>query len=69
MATVVLVEGNTFSLKVGDGRTIEGLPLSSEQPDLQPVYDEIFAYAKGIFAKPVDYFDAQQHGKIGFLSR
>jgi hypothetical protein len=64
-----LVEGNAFSLKVGDGRTIEGLPLTSEQPDLQPVYDEIFAYAKGIFAKPVDYFNAQQSGKIGFLSR
>jgi hypothetical protein len=63
-----LVEGNTLSIKIGDGRTIEGLPLTSEQRDLQPVYDEIFAYVKGIFAKPVDYFNAEQTGKIGFLS-
>jgi hypothetical protein len=63
-----LVEGNTFSVKIGDGGTIKDLPLTSEPKDLWPVYDEIFAYAKGIFANPVDYFAAERSRKIGFLA-
>jgi hypothetical protein len=50
------------------GDLIKGLPLTIEEADLQPVYDEIFAYVKGMFAKPVDYFSAERNGKIGFLS-
>jgi hypothetical protein len=61
-----LVEGNEFSVKVDDGRTIEGLPLTSEQSDLQPLYDEIFAYAKGTFASPVNFHNANKIG-FGFL--
>lgn len=63
-----LIEGNTLSVQIGDGDLIKGLPLTVEQADLRPVYDKIFAYAKGIFANPVDYFSAERNGKIGFLS-
>jgi hypothetical protein len=59
-----LVKGNEFSVKVDDGRTIEGLPVISEQTDLQSLYDEIFAYTKGIFANPVNYHNAEN---IGFV--
>jgi hypothetical protein len=62
-----LIEGNTLSVQIGDGGSIKGLPLTVEQADLRPVYDAIFAYAKGIFANPVDYFSAERNGKIGFL--
>jgi hypothetical protein len=62
------VEGDAFSVGVGDGGTIKNIPLNNEPRDLLPVYDEIFSYAKGIFANPVDYFAAERAGKIGFLS-
>jgi hypothetical protein len=62
-----LVEGNTFSIEIGDGDMIKGLPWTGDQKDLRPVYDEIFAYAKGIFVNPVNYFEAERSGKIGFL--
>jgi hypothetical protein len=63
-----LIEGNTLSVQIGDGCWIKGLPVTIEPADLQPVYDEIFAYVKGMFAKPVDYFSAERNGKIGFLA-
>lgn len=63
-----LIEENALSVQIGDGSLIKGLPLTIEQADLQPVYDEIFAYVKDMFAKPVDYFSAERNGKIGFLS-
>jgi hypothetical protein len=59
-----LVKENEFSVKVDDGRTIEGLPLISEQSDLQALYDEIFAYTKGTFSDPVNYHNVE---KIGFV--
>jgi hypothetical protein len=62
------IEGNAISVMVGDGGTISGLPLTSDQSELRPVYEEIFSYVKGIFANPVDYFTAQSKGKIGFVS-
>ena len=62
-----LIEGNAFSVDIGDSGTIKGLPLTSDQKDLQPVYDQLFAYTKGVFANPVDYFAAERSGKIGFL--
>lgn len=62
-----LIEGNTFSVEIGDGGKVKGLALNSAQKDFTPVYDHIFAYAKGIFAHPVDYFAAERSGKIGFL--
>jgi hypothetical protein len=62
-----LVEGRTFSVKVGDGRIVGGLPVDSAKADYLPVYDEIFAYVKDIFAHPVNYFEAQRVSKIGFL--
>ena len=62
-----LVEGRTFSVRVGDGKTIEGLPLDGGEAELHPLYDEIFAYVKDIFIHPVSYFEAQKIGKIGFL--
>lgn len=63
-----LIEGNTLSVQIGDGGLIKGLPLTVGQAGLLPVYDEIFAYVKGMFAKPVDYFSAQRNRKIGFLA-
>jgi hypothetical protein len=62
-----LVEGRTFSVRVGDGKTIVGLPLSGGEAELRPLYDEIFAYVKDIFVHPVGYFEAEKIGKIGFL--
>ena len=62
-----LVEGPTFSVRVGDGKTIGGLPLESSQAELSPLYKEIFAYVKDIFVHPVSYFEAEKIGKIGFL--
>jgi hypothetical protein len=62
-----LVEGRTFSVRVGDGKIVGGLPLDCTQLDLQPLYDEIFAYVKEIFVHPVSYFEAEKIGKIGFL--
>jgi len=62
-----LIEGNTLSATIGDGRAIK-LPLAGEITDLEPIYDGIFAYVKGYFANPVAYFNAEQTGKIGFFS-
>jgi hypothetical protein len=62
-----LVEGRTFSVQVGDGKMLSGLPIDGALPEFLPVYDEIFAYVKDIFAHPVNYFEAQRAGKIGFL--
>jgi hypothetical protein len=62
-----LIEGNTLSVQVREGGLIKGLPLTIGQADLQPVYDEIFVYAKGIFANPVEYFSAERK-RIGFLA-
>jgi hypothetical protein len=62
-----LVEGHTFSVQIGDGKIIGGLPIDGAPSDLLPVYDEVFAYVKDIFVHPVNYFEAQRAGKIGFL--
>jgi hypothetical protein len=59
-----LVRGNELSVKIDDGSIIEGLPLINEQSNLQPLYDEIFAYTKSIFTNPVNYHNAE---KIGFV--
>jgi hypothetical protein len=62
-----LVEGHTFSVQIGDGKIIGGLPIDGAPSNFLPVYDEIFAYVKDIFVHPVNYFEAQRVGKIGFL--
>ncbi len=64
-----LVEGRTFSVSVGDGKTIGGLPLDGGEAELSPLFDEIFAYVKDVFVHPVSYFEAEKIGKIGFLPR
>jgi hypothetical protein len=62
-----LVEGHTFSVHIGDGKIVSGLPIDGAPSDFLPVYDGVFAYVKDIFAHPVNYFEAQRAGKIGFL--
>ena len=44
-----LIEGRTFSVRIGDGKTIGGLPIDRTDSDLRPVYDEIFSYVKDVF--------------------
>lgn len=62
------IEGRTFSVRVGDGRTLGGVAIDCSEVDLKPLYDEIFAYAKDILVNPVRSFEAEKTGKIGFLS-
>lgn len=63
-----LIEGGTLTVQVGDGPIIKNIPLQYRQADLEPVYEAIFGYVKGIFANPVNYAEAQRTGKIGFLA-
>jgi hypothetical protein len=62
-----LIEGGTLTINVGDGAVIKDISLQCELDDLEPVYEAIFSYVKGIFADPVNYAEAQRTGKIGFL--
>jgi hypothetical protein len=62
-----LIEGDTWSVTVGNGKTIRGLPIENAEAGLLPVHEEIFEYVKNIFLDPVSYFDAEKAGKIGFL--
>ena len=62
-----LIEGRTFSIRIGDGKTVGGLPIDCTDSDLDSVYDEIFSYVKNFFVHPVSYFEAERIGKIGFL--
>jgi hypothetical protein len=64
-----LIEGRTFSVHIGDGKTVGGLPIDCTDSDLRPVYDEIFSYVKDFFVHPVSYFEAERAGKIGFLTK
>ncbi len=64
-----LIEGRTFSVRRGDGKTVGGLSIDCPDSDLNPVYDEIFAYVKDLFVHPVSYFEAERIGKIGFLAQ
>jgi len=63
-----LIEGRTFSVRIGDGKTVGGLSIDCADSDLNPVYDEIFAYVKDFFVHPVSYFEAERIGK-GFLAQ
>ena len=63
------IEGRTFSVRIGDGKTIGGLPIDCTDSDLHPVCDEIFSYVKDFLVHPVSYFEAERTGKIGFLAQ
>jgi hypothetical protein len=64
-----LVEGRKFSVRIGDGKTVDGLRVDFTDRDMHTVYDEIFAYVKDFFLHPVSYFDAERNGAIGFLAK
>jgi hypothetical protein len=64
-----LIEGRTFSVRIGDGKTVGGLPVDCTDSDLHPVYDQIFSYLKDFFVHPVSYFEAERTDKIGFLAK
>jgi len=64
-----LIEGRTFSVRIGDGKTVGALPIDCADSDLQLVHDEIFSYVKDFFVHPVSYFEAERTGKIGFLAK
>jgi len=59
------IEGSTFSVRIGDGKTVGGLPIDCTDSDLRPVYDDIFSYVKDFFVHPVSYFEAERTGAIG----
>jgi hypothetical protein len=62
-----VIEGNTWSATVGDGKTIHALPIDTAESDLLPVNEEIFDYVKNIFLNPVRYCEAEKAEKIGFV--
>jgi hypothetical protein len=64
-----LIEGSTFSVRIGDGKTVGGLPIDCTESDLHLVYGEIYSYVKDFFVHPVSYFEAELTGKIGFLAQ
>jgi hypothetical protein len=60
------IEGNTWSVTVGGGKTIR-LPIETAASDLLPVNEAIFDYVKSIFLNPVRSFEAQKAGQLGFV--
>jgi hypothetical protein len=63
------IEGQTWSLGIGDRTPVRGLPVDPTDEQLAPAYEAIFEYARDFFLDPVSYFEAERAGLMGFLAK